>query len=248
MRTPSLNESQKSDIRVAVAVPIYNEASHLRSKILRLIQAKGAYPISSILLAENGSSDQSFKVCQELASEFPDLIQCFHLPVGDMGEALSESIRRSASLDCTHVLLTAADLPFEFTDFDQFLQEEKNSTHWEIYIGSKAHRLSELERTWSRNLASWGFLLLRKILLGIRVGDTQGTFFIKKEFALKIEPLIQSRGFFFTTELTYHALKAGAQIKEVPIVLKRDERKSSVKIFRDSWRMLREIFKLRFRS
>jgi dolichyl-phosphate beta-glucosyltransferase len=235
-------------ICVDLVIPVHNEALILENKVNTLLSSS-IYPIHKIILIENGSKDASWELCQKIAHQHSAKIIALKSNIADMGEALMIGIRRSyQEPESTHFLLTAADLPFEFSDFDGFLKTQKELQPPAVVIGSKSHPQSVLERSPIRILMTLCYRWIRWMVLGLSIGDTQGTFFVSKSLPLSLIEKTRGRGFFFTTELTYHLQRAHQAIVEVPITLKPNERKSSVRIFRDSYRMLKEIFKLRLRN
>jgi hypothetical protein len=130
------------------------------------------------------------------------------------------------------ILLSASDLPFEFSDL---MGARESFEIADLYIGSKLHRLSKIDgRGPLRFLASWGFYSLRRILFGESTPlDTQGTVLVRTNDAKAILKEVRSRGFFFSTEFILIAQTKGLKIAEVPVRALNSRRSSSVKVGRD---------------
>ena len=237
--------------KIIYIVAAHNESKLLKNKMSLIQHAAQDLPIEGLVLVENGSSDDTFQICNQIKTEFSKLpVIVAQEPVGDLGRAwargLEEAYAKFTSDDCFY-LITAADLPFDFTDIHEFLKLYQAHPQLEIVIGSKGHSRSVLDKTFLRKVMSAGFFMLRFLLLGMRVRDTQGTVFLRRHVARQVLDRTTARGFFFSTELIFRAKQFGFRIDEVPIVLRRDERKSSVKALGDSWRMFKLLVDLAFR-
>jgi dolichol-phosphate mannosyltransferase len=234
------------ELSIIAIMPAHNEELLLRSRVQELIVHSQTRPIHAMILAENGSSDGTRQICDELCKKKDKIqISSLHLPIGDYGLALAEGIRwglERFNHEKTWFLLTAADLPFGISDIDNFLQ--LNGDDRIVVIGSKGHAKSRLERTWKRRLLSLVFHILRQVFLGLPYTDTQGTIFLPLSGAREILPQVKSRGFFFTTELIFRLHRMKYKIIEVPITLRVEERESKVRWFRDSLRMFKSTLLL----
>ncbi len=78
----------------------------------------------------------------------------------------------------------------------------------------------------------------------MRIKDTQGSFFVRGDVAAALIDEVASRDFFFTTELCYRAMKCSWEIIEVPVKLRPETRRSTVRPIRDSWRMVKGLVRL----
>jgi hypothetical protein len=66
---------------------------------------------------------------------------------------------------------------------------------------------------------SGGFRLLRRILLGDTVGDTQGTFYVDGSWARAFAAHSHESGLLWTTELVAAARAKNLSVREVPVTL-----------------------------
>jgi len=114
-------------------------------------------------------------------------------------------------------VLTADDLPFGFDDLDA--ADRLDVDAFPVVIGSKGHRDSDVGRGMLRWVLSWGFWLLRRVILGTRTLDPQGTFVLAGAWARTVAPTLGETGYLITTELCYLAERAGIRPAEVPVRL-----------------------------
>jgi glycosyltransferase involved in cell wall biosynthesis len=238
-------------LSLSYVVPVHNEERTLERNVRRLEEHLQRYSGSRVLLVENGSKDDSWGLCQRLAkSDGPVVIEPYREPNAGMGFALQRGVLEElprAEPD-RWLVLTAADLPFGFTDLDGLVSLLEAGEQPDIVVGSKAHRNSKIHTSPTRTLATLTYRVLRRVIAGMRTGDSQGTFMFRAETVRSIVPKIASRDFFWSTEFTYYAERAGLRITEVPVVLEEAQRASTVKPFKHGVKMLAQLVELRLRD
>lgn len=171
---------------------------------------------NEIILVENGSIDRTFDIAEKNAKDTKNIKFKLVRSEKGLGNAYSKGISVSTG---KKILLTADDLPFEFDDLDEV---DKLTFVTPIIIGSKAHKYSAVERGLLRKSFTRGYRFARFLLLGSRVGDTQGTFLVEGEWLRKVNHLIDEPGFLYTTQLAVYAEGTNVEITEVPVSLSRD--------------------------
>ena len=232
-------------------IPVHNEERNIAKTVGKIINF---YPQDNVrvILVENGSRDLSAQVCFDLQSKNPSRVMAISIPEKGLGYALfrgfSEYVRQSQNYSGAnnYVGFVAAEIPFGFTDVLQ-IKKIHVAEKLGIYVGSKGLSESTLTVTSSRRVMSFFFYLLRRIILGLKVKDPQGTLFFPRPVIAQILEQTQLRDYFFTMELIYLAHRKGVEITEVPIEMDAPIRGSTVKPIRDSIRAIKAIFQLRFR-
>lgn len=238
------------DSLLTYLLPVHNETGVLARNVERLLARLEGHPGSRIFLVENGSTDDSAQLVRGLEGRYAGRVRSFVEPSAGIGFAyqrgIEEWLREAPSSAPEWIVLSASDLPFEFSDLEVFLQERQSDPNAAIFIGSKAHARSVVRNSPKRRMASLAYRVLRRAVLGMRVRDPQGTFFIRKDAAAALAKKIRSRGFFYTTELVYWAEQAGFAIREIPVrYIEESDRKSSVKIFKHGRQMFFQMLELR---
>ena len=238
-------------------LPAHNEAQTLPRIIARLDQEcqrrASEIPLARAIIVENGSSDSTWDTARTLEKQSRKGFQVLAVQSPDkgIGHAYALGIKHAVEIDTSEghwVLASAADLPFGMSDVDQFLQVLKSQPSVSVLIGSKRHPQSQVVRTFKRTVMTMFFYLLRRILLGSHVRDSQGTFCLPASLADFILDQTRSRDFFFSTEFIYRAERRHLPVIEVPIVLEPEMRGTTVHALRDGLRMLLQILKLRFQG
>jgi hypothetical protein len=160
-----------------------------------------------------------------------------------MGNAYRAGIAASRG---DRVVLTADDLPFGFDDLDA--AEGVDPTAHPVVIGSKGHPDSDVDRGLLRRVLSSGFRVLRRVVLGMRTLDPQGTFVLAGDWAREIVPRLVEPGYLVTTELCHVAERSGVRPLEVPVRLSPQHRDHRSRIaVRDVWQMAVGLLAIRRR-
>ena len=232
-----------SALTISYLVPIYNEEAVLARSAAAIVARLEAHPGSEVILVENGSTDRSPDLVEELAAALsgPSVrVVASHSAKG-YGNAMRQGIDLAAG---ELLVITAADLPFGFSDLDEALALRRRPA---LMIGSKAHPRSLVAVSAKRKLMSSGFRLLRRLLLGLRVGDSQGTILVDRDLAQRIRPHLAAADFFFSTELIGFATRMGVDAVELPVDYRNPRPGSTVRPLHDGLRMARAVFELRHR-
>jgi glycosyltransferase involved in cell wall biosynthesis len=223
-------------------VPVHNQEAILRDRMTRLFQRLAAFPGSQVIMVENGSTDGSADVAARLATEYRGelSVSAVSSPTG-----LGAAYRRGISLATANVIvLTAADLPFGFTDLDAWRAAVPPLA---LAIGSKGHRDSMIDVDRTRRLMSAAFRLWRRLLIGVRARDSQGTIIIDRELAMRILPHLRCDDYLVSTEIVAWAAAEGVIARELPIRYTRQPGPSTVSPIADSLRMAVGVWRLRGR-
>jgi glycosyltransferase involved in cell wall biosynthesis len=231
-----------SSFSFAVVLPAHNSAGNICKTIdeLTLYFQKNEVD-GQVIIVENGSEDDTWEVMKSIdASNLPFELTRTQSEVG-LGNAIRKGLE---SVTSEYVLITADDLPFGFSDIDGY---KKIIPDYEIAVGSKAHPDTEGNRSLAREITSAVFRLLRRIIVGVNLGDTQGTIMGKSSVVCPLASQTHQSGYLMTTELLMIATRAGCSIIELPVQFRQDLRKSNINVLGDSLKMLRGLFEVRRR-
>ena len=229
-------------MRLSYVVPVHNEEEVLEETTTTLVERLREFPGSEVILVENGSTDASEEISKSLAEQ-PSGGTKVIATVSPKG--FGNAYRAGIALTTGDlVVLTAADLPFAFTDLDAVLALEPLPR---VAIGSKAHPGSATSVTASRRWMSEIYRVLRKVLIRLNVGDSQGTILIDGELVRSLLPQLEGHDYFVSTEILAFAVAAGETPVEVPIEYLTHKRTSKVRPLADGWSMTKQLVDLRKR-
>lgn len=216
---------------------VYNEEKSLLQNIqiikegLEKIVGKNGY---EIVIVENGSTDNTFKLLKSINNK---TIKVVSVPYKGLGLAFQTAISKAKN---DNIVLSAVDLPFGFGDL---VEACKHLEEFDIIYGSKAHPQSQIDRFWQRELSSFIYRKLLKLFFGVRINDCQGSVFFKKKTLLPILKYCDSQNAFFTAQLAIYGNLFGLKMTEIPVILKRQNRRSKFNILKDGADMLITMLK-----
>ena len=216
--------------QVEIVVPVRNEERDLASSIRRLAAyLRESFPFTAqVTIADNGSTDDTWKVAQQLTRELsegaggpagrggvpPIDICAVHLDLPGRGRALNAIWSGS---DAEVLVYMDVDLS---TDLNALLPlvAPLMSGHSDVAIGSRLAPGSRVARGPKREVISRCYNLLLHATLGVGFSDAQCGFkAIRASQARHLLPLVRDTAWFFDTELLVLAERAGLRIHEVPV-------------------------------
>lgn len=228
--------------RLSYVVPVHNQELVLRLRMTALAHRLREFPGSEILLVENGSADGSAQLVEQLSEELDG--KGVRVAATTSTKGFGAALRLGMQLATGDtVILTAADLPFDFTDLDGWLAAGCP----QLGIGSKAHPDSVVDVSIKRALMSRGFRWARGMLLDLQVADSQSVTFVDIGLVRRVLPRLRCEGFLITTEVIAWAVWLGATPVEFPVVYPRKPGRSTVRPVRDALNMAWGLLELRHR-
>jgi glycosyltransferase involved in cell wall biosynthesis len=98
-----------------------------------------------------------------------------------------------------------------------------------------------------RHILSRGYIWLRNLFLGVRLGDTEaGCKFFDRKKLLPVLDECEDQGWFWDTEVMVRAHLNGLKIVEIPcLFIRRLDKKSTVRVFPDTIDYFRKLWKFR---
>jgi glycosyltransferase involved in cell wall biosynthesis len=224
-------------------LPVHNSAAFLHRTVDVLASRFRTSWDAEVLLIENGSTDASWDEAERLASEHST--DAFRVVASQSQKGMGFAYRRGIELARGDLLiLSAADLPFDFTDLDSYLEVDPPPA---VAIGSKGHPQSKIVVARRRRALSAGFRLWTRLVLGLKARDTQGTILIRRELAQRLLPRLVCPDFLIATEIVSWAAREGQQAVEVPVVYEQAPNPSTVAPLMDAVRMAWGVVLLRRR-
>ncbi|MGI8848395.1 MAG: glycosyltransferase [Candidatus Dormibacteria bacterium] len=229
--------------RLSYVLAVHNSASFLAGTVQRVVTRLDGMPGSEVILVENGSRDESALLCDELSLRATTA----NVTVVSARSAtgLGWALRRGMELAKGElIVLSAADLPFGFTDLDGWLSRTPRAA---LGLGSKGHPDSSiLAPSLIRHSVSWVFRVLRRALVGLNVADSQGSILIQSRLARRVLPHLACTDYLVSTEIICWAVQLGAAPVELPIRYP-PPASSTVSPLSDAWRMAVGLVALRRR-
>lgn len=235
-------------MKIAIALPAYNEEKILKDNVLKLLEfcRNNLADDWRIIIADNGSADQTAAIAKDLAQDF-SAVKFIAAGQRGKGAAIRAAWEQSeADIYC----FMDADLATDLTGLPELIGGIK-AGH-DLVLGSRFLAASKVSRSLIRKLTSQIYRLILKILLGLKINDAPCGFkAISHKIKEKVLPQVKNNGWFFDSELVILTEKQGYKIKEIPVIW-RDPRegldKSKVKTFSLGWEYLKQVIRLRNRT
>jgi glycosyltransferase involved in cell wall biosynthesis len=196
---------------LSVVLPAHNEEAILRTTVLELLEGLRERPLPfDVLIVENGSSDATWPLAQELAGEHPE-VQAITSPVPDYGKALRTGLLSAAGDAVVTFDVDYYDLGFA----DQALARIEAGAA--IVVGTKRGEGADDRRALPRRLVSWVFTTLLRAGFGLKASDTHGMKAMDRGQAAPLAQRCRLGTDLFDTELVLRAERGGLLVGEIPV-------------------------------
>ncbi|MDQ2650645.1 MAG: glycosyltransferase family 2 protein [Actinomycetota bacterium] len=196
---------------LTVVLPAHNEEDILRTTVQVLLDGLRDGPRAfDVLIVENGSSDRTWAIAQDLEAEHPE-VRAITSAVPDYGRAL-----RTGLLAATGDAVVNFDVDYYDLDFAaQALARLEAGA--DIVVGTKRGAGAEDTRALPRRIVTGVFAGILRVGYGLRASDTHG---MKALARARVSPLAERCVLgtdLFDTELVLRAERGGLVVSEIPV-------------------------------
>lgn len=225
----------------SVIIPVHNEALHLEGFVLRFWNKLDTLQkqLLEIQLIENGSTDNSFEICQRLERRLPGVVCARHITHPSYGEAI-----KSGMLAAKGDIISILECDFLDVDFLARSLAIIEENRGDFVLASKRHPDSIDQRPLKRRLLTYLFNLYLKLCFRLPINDTHGLKTIRTEVAKHLCNLSLTGGEIFQTEIVMLAYRLGYRVIETPIHI-HEQRGTSVSILRRIPKVIMVFLQLR---
>jgi len=234
-----------SDPRISIVIPVYNEQGILHAAVVDVRERLKPFGWSyELILAENGSKDETVRIGQELAAKYPDpatgQVKIISIGEPNYGKALKQGIllARGELVICDEIDLCDADFHRRAVDILETGEAD-------LVIGSKLAIGAEDDRPMWRHAASIAYSGMLKVILGFRGTDTHGLKAFRRVALLDTVRACLVDKDVFASELVIRADRGGIKIKEIPVRVI-EKRPPSINLFKRVPNVLKSVAKLTY--
>jgi glycosyltransferase involved in cell wall biosynthesis len=198
-------------LKLSIVIPVYNELETI-AEVIDRVRAVDLAMEKEIIVSNDGSTDGSAELLQEVATNLPGLVTVHTSPI-NLGKGAAVRLGLSYATGDI-VIIQDADLeldPKEYTQIiDPILAGQADVVYGSRFLG-KRNRIRLRTRLANRFLTT-----LTNLLFGARLSDMETAY---KAFRRQVLEGLELRcvRFDFEPEITAKLLLAGYQIHEVPI-------------------------------
>lgn len=189
-----------------------------------------------ILLAENGSRDQTLKMAMEISQQL-SAVRYFSVPGPNYGLALKTGI-----LTAVGEIVVCDEI--DLGDIEFYVRAIKElDTGADLVVGSKRHAQSQDRRPWLRRLGTWVINALLRIVVGFQGTDTHGLKIFRRSTMLPVVNACRIEHHVFASELVLRAYRMGRHVREIPVQVN-EKRPPSVHLLKRVPRVLWDLLHL----
>ncbi len=233
------DQSSKNDhIDVSIVIPVYNEEGIISAALADLTEKLRDVDFKyEIIVAENGSKDQTVAIAQDFAKRHPE-VSVFSIGAPNYGKALKEGIFKAKG---TYVICDEIDLCD--TGFYQAALQKLAHEDYQFVVGSKRAMGAKDKRPLYRRVATQVLNGMLNVAVGFEGTDTHGLKAFKKADIIDlVEECVVDRDM-FASELTVRVHRAKRKWVEIPIELI-EKRPPSISLFKRVPNVLKNIARL----
>ena len=237
------------EVYLSVVIPAYNEQARIADTLLAVKGFLQHWPHrSEVVVVDDGSRDLTLEVVKtiDISGQIFHEQETTRITTDVTNRGKGEAVRRGFLLaKGTYVLFSDADLSTPIEEVEKLLRALEAGA--DVAIGSRRLPTSEVDpQPLHRRFMGWVFSTLVRTLAVPGVRDSQCGFkCYRLEVARRLAGLQKMPGFSFDVEHLFLARRLGFRVAEIGVRWK-DAPGTKVKPLRDSWRMLRDLFRIRW--
>jgi glycosyltransferase involved in cell wall biosynthesis len=203
------------EIEVSAVLPVYNDREALMTAVPQSLEVLEAIAPGSfeLIVAEDGSSDGSAEFVGEWEAREPRVRLMHSDERLGRGRALNRAFAGAkGSIVCYYDVDLATDM--------QHLAELIGAVRdgYDIATGSRLLPKSDITRSGGREIASRGYNMLVRMVLGSSLHDHQCGFkAFRRDRLLDLLPSVSADHWFWDTEVLVRAQKRGYRVREFPV-------------------------------
>ncbi len=229
---------------LSVILPAFNESQRLPPYLKRIRSYLAAFygDHYELIVVDDGSDDDSQAVLRELGHDWPQFRLLRHEQNRGKGAAV-----RTGMLAARGELLLFADADGATPIAEEHKLRRALEQGADIALGSRWAPGGEVQRRrpWRRRWVGLGFALLMRCFLHLPIRDTQCGFkMFRRRVGWQLFTLCRESGYLIDLEAMVWAQEIGYNIAELPVCWA-DVPGTKVRLFRDSWKMLRGLLRIR---
>ena len=230
--------------KISLCIPMYNESSIIADTAKTLHEYMSAtFESYEIIFSNDGSKDGCDKIVEEMN------LPCVRVVGYPTNRGKGCAVRTALlAAEGDVVMFTDADLAYGCDVIKQVYDEFAANPAADMVIGSRnLHKDGYEGYTFIRKLASKTYIKVLCLAGGFKLSDSQcGCKAFTRETVQEIFPRCEVNGFAFDFEAILWATKLKKTIVETPVKII-NHRESKVNVLRDTFKMLKDLIKMKKR-
>lgn len=201
-------------MKAIIIIPTYNELDNIDNILTAVLNAADVH----VMIVDDNSPDGTSDRVEERMKTDTRIHLLKRPGKMGLGTAYCEGFAKALSMGYDAIMEMDADFSHDPQDIPRFLKEIEQN---DLVIGSRySNGVNVVNWPLRRLILSYGANLYTRIITGMPVKDATGGFkCFRSSMLAKIDLTdIHSNGYAFQIEMNYRLWKAGARIKEIPII------------------------------
>ncbi len=234
----------KNKPELTIVMPAYNEEERIGKTLEDFCNFLHRKIDFELIVVLNGCRDNTLSVVEDCMKKHPEISYKDYKDAIGKGPAIIEGFKFANG-----ELVSYADADGA-TSVEELYRLVVNIGNYDGIIGSRGLAGSKIlvKQPLKRRIASRGFNLLVRLLLGLHYKDTQcGSKVFRANLIKEIWPFIERSNWAFDVSILYEAKKRNYRIKEYPIVWE-DKGGSKLRLTKTIPGMLKTIVKIRLKN
>jgi len=201
-------------MKAIIIIPTYNELDNIDNILTAVLNAADVH----VMIVDDNSPDGTSDRVEERMKTDTRIHLLKRPGKMGLGTAYCEGFAKALSMGYDAIMEMDADFSHDPQDIPRFLKEIEQN---DLVIGSRySNGVNVVNWPLRRLILSYGANLYTRIITGMPVKDATGGFkCFRSSMLAKIDlNNIHSNGYAFQIEMNYRLWKAGARIKEIPII------------------------------
>lgn len=232
---------------LSIVIPAYNEEKRIEKTLVGVIgYCKNNFDKFEIIVVDDCSKDTTSQIVSKYGKNKKNNVKILR---NEVNKGKGYSVKKGIlTAKYPLVLFSDSDLATPINELGKLVGYINQG--YDIVIASRNLKESDIKvkQPFYRQLMGKTFPLLVNLLVLRGIKDTQCGFkLFKTDAAKKIVKLQTLARFSFDVEILYIAKKLSYKIKEAPVVWI-DKEGSKVRLIRDSFRMLVDLFRIRWNN
>lgn len=198
--------------KLSVIIPAYNEADSVARVIEHVLAVELAGSGREVIVVNDGSTDETGRVLEQVARRWPDLVQVVH---HEENQGKGAAIRTALERVTGDIIITQdADLEYDPREYPKLLAPFEDPEVRVVY-GSRNLRKnprSSWRFYWGGRLVSWVANVLYRADL---TDEATGYKLFRTELLRSLD--LKADGFAFCPEVTAKVVRRDIEIHEIPI-------------------------------
>jgi glycosyltransferase involved in cell wall biosynthesis len=212
-------------VDLTILLPAYNEENNLEKCIDETVTTINSLDYSyEIIVIENGSKDNTFKIAQELSKNYSNIV-----PIHIDEATVTGAIRKGFELSKGKIVINLdVDLSTNMSYFKKLVEYTKD---FDIVTGSRYLDSTLVNRTRDRLFLSVVFnkILVRGFLRSKLKDNNCGFRAFRRQVGIDLYKEVKDNYFFGLVEIMIRAQRNNYKIKEFPVEWKENPRKIGIK-------------------